>query len=155
MTITLNHMTKQSSHISHDCPTESHDQTKLAHTIGKEKIKQMARKIYIECEVHYDGADGILKTEVPLCNTEWYTVVTASIRFLGGSRFLTSSQQSYTQHIIANVLYLWLCPSMVQRIRMLMINWARVGNKLIEAMSILCIEVSFCYKQSQHFCAKP
>ena len=60
MTNTLNHMTKQSLHISHDCPTESHDHTKLAHTITKEKIKQMARKIYIECEGHHDGTDGIL-----------------------------------------------------------------------------------------------
>ena len=106
MTIPLNHMTKQSLNISHDCPTESHDHTELTRTIGKEKIKQKARKIYIECEVLHDGADGRLEQEVPLCNTQWYIVVTASIRFQGGSRFLTSSQQSYTQHIIANVRYL-------------------------------------------------
>ena len=47
MTIPLNHMTKQSSHISHDCPTESHDLTELTHTIRKEKFKHMARIIYI------------------------------------------------------------------------------------------------------------
>ena len=88
-------MTKQSLHISHDGPTESHDHTELTHTIRKEKIKQKARKIYIECEFLHDGADGRLEKEVPLCNTQWYTVVTASIRFLGGSRFLTSSQHTH------------------------------------------------------------
>ena len=170
-TIKLNHMTTQSSHIIYDYHTQSHDQTKLAHITwlsyritwrhrartynrrGKKSSKWQEK--YILCEVHHDGVDGMLQKDVPLCNTQWYNVVTASVRFLGGSRFLTSSQQSYTQNIIANVLYLWPCPSMVQRVRTLMINWARVGNKLIEAMSIVCIEVSFCYKQIPYFCAKP